>query len=69
MTRLRFVNDHTTSGGKTYKGGNAYEVNTSDARSLITRGKAAAEPAAKATATAAAADPSAPAESATSKGS
>lgn len=68
MPRLRFVNDHTTSAGRTYKGGNAYEVNAADARSLITRGKAAAEPAGK-TVAPAAAPTSAPAETETPKGS
>jgi hypothetical protein len=68
MPRLRFSNDYTTAGGRAYKGGNAYEVNAADARSLITRGKAVAEPAEKAPAPAEA-KPSAPAENPTPKGS
>ncbi|CAH0234147.1 hypothetical protein SRABI26_02728 [Arthrobacter sp. Bi26] len=40
MAKITFANDHTTSGGRTYKGGSTHEVNDADARSLILRGKA-----------------------------
>ncbi len=40
MAKITFANDYTTPGGRTYKGGTTAEVNDSDARSLIFRGKA-----------------------------
>ena len=67
MAKLIFSNDHTTAGGRTYKGGSTAEVNDADARSLIFRGKASLAPA-TAPAPAAVPTPSAPAGSDAKKG-
>jgi hypothetical protein len=56
--KLTFAIDHTTPGGRNYRGGSTHEVNDADARALVSRGiarRADSKPAAQ-TSTATAAD-------------